>query len=134
MPLVQPLRGRKNWTVPCPRVRWRDPGLWSATPSGYGADAAPETNMRDPYNAFCTHVRMTIPGAPGGPLAGLTFAAKDNFAVAGYPTGAGSPDWLRTHGPEAAHAPAIQTLLDAGATLVGKAQMDELAFSLAGQT
>ena len=89
--------------------------------------------MHDPLNAFCTHIDLRIPGAPAGTLAGLTFAAKDNFAVAGYPTGAGSPDWLRTHGPGETTAPAVRMLLDAGATLVGKTQMDELAFSLAGQ-
>jgi amidase len=89
--------------------------------------------MNDPFNTFCTHITLKIPGAPGGPLAGLTFAAKDNFDVAGFTTGAGSPDWLRTHGPAEKTAPAVQRLLDAGATLVGKTQMDELAFSLAGQ-
>lgn len=89
--------------------------------------------MHDPLHAFCTHVSVHLQGTPGGPLAGLTFAAKDNFDVAGYPTGAGSPDWLRTHGPAERTAPAVQALLDAGATLVGKAQMDEMAFSLAGQ-
>jgi amidase len=53
--------------------------------------------------------------------------------VAGHSTGAGSPDWLRTHEPAAFTAPAIQRVLDAGATLVGKTQMDELAFSLDGR-
>jgi amidase len=89
--------------------------------------------MTDPFNAFCTHVTMQIPGAPAGPLAGLRFAAKDNFAVAGHQACAGNPDWLRTHAPAEHTAPAVQTLLDAGATLVGKTQLDELAFSLAGQ-
>jgi amidase len=89
--------------------------------------------MRDPFNAFCTHTTLNIPGAEDGPLAGLTFAAKDNFEVAGYRTAAGNPDWLRTHGPAEKTAPAVQTLLDAGASLIGKTQMDELAFSLAGQ-
>jgi amidase len=89
--------------------------------------------MHDPFNAFCTHIALRLPGTPGGPLSGLTFAAKDNFDVAGHPTGAGSPDWLRTHGPAEKTAPAVQALLDAGATLVGKTQMDEMAFSLAGQ-
>ena len=36
---------------------------------------------------------VRIAGAPGGPLAGLTFAAKDLFDVAGHPTGGGNPDW-----------------------------------------
>ncbi len=89
--------------------------------------------MHDPFNAFCTHITLRISGAPHGPLAGLTFGAKDSFDVAGYLTGGGSPDWLRTQGPATRTAPAVQMLLQAGATLVGKTQMDELAFSLAGQ-
>src|SRR4029450_6665294 len=31
-------------------------------------------------------------------LAGTTFVAKDLYDVQGYPTGAGNPDWGRTHG------------------------------------
>jgi hypothetical protein len=31
---------------------------------------------------------VRIAGAPGGPLAGLTFAAKDLFDIAGHPAGA----------------------------------------------
>ncbi len=89
--------------------------------------------MRDPFNAFCPHGVFTLPGAPAGPLAGLTFAAKDNFDVVGHVTGAGSPDWLRTHAPAARTAPAVQAPLDAGASLIGKTRMDELAFSLDGR-
>lgn len=89
--------------------------------------------MRDPFNAFCTHAAVTIPGASLGPLAGLTFGAKDNYDVAGYRTGGGSPDWLRTHEPAIRTAPTVEVLIAAGASLVGKTQMDELAFSLAGQ-
>lgn len=76
---------------------------------------------------------VAIAGAAGGPLAGTRFVAKDVFDVAGYPTGAGSPDWLRTHGAAALTAPAVQRLLDAGAELVGKSETDELAYSLMGQ-
>jgi amidase len=86
----------------------------------------------DPFGAFCTHTALRLNGASSGPLAGLTFAAKDNFDVANHRTGAGSPDWLRTHAPAARTAPAVQALLNAGATLVGKTNMDELAFSLDG--
>jgi amidase len=86
----------------------------------------------DSLGAFCSHVSLNLPGRGDGPLAGLTFAAKDNFAVAGFRSSGGSPDWLRTHGPEPRTAPAVQTILDAGATLTGKTNMDELAFSLDG--
>jgi amidase len=97
------------------------------------ADDLPAAPPQDPFGAFCTHDAVCVPGAGAGPLHGLTFAAKDNFDVAGFPACAGSPDWLRTHGPAARTAPAVQRLLDAGAFLVGKTQMDELAFSLDGR-
>jgi amidase len=48
-------------------------------------------------------------------------------------TGCGNPDWRRTHEPAVATAPAVQALLDAGATLFGKTITDELAYSLNGQ-
>lgn len=89
--------------------------------------------MHDPFHAFCTHIDVKVAGRAEGILQGLTFAAKDNYDIAGYVTGAGNPDWLRTHEPAERTAVAVQMLLDAGATLVGKTQMDELAFSLAGQ-
>src|SRR3954467_13758708 len=74
-----------------------------------------------------------MPGAAEGPLAGLTFAAKDLFDVAGHTTGSGNPTWLATHPPAAATAPAVQALLDAGARRVGKTITDELAFSINGE-
>ncbi len=89
--------------------------------------------MIDELGAFITHDEVSLPGAATGPLAGLTFAAKDLYDVAGHTTGCGSPDWLRTHAPAAATAPAVQALLDAGAALAGKTVTDEMAFSLAGE-
>ncbi|MGF7212152.1 amidase [Skermanella aerolata] len=83
--------------------------------------------------AFCPHIALDVPGAAEGPLAGLTFAAKDLFDVAGHATGAGNPTWLATHPPATATAPAVKTLLDAGARLVGKTITDELAFSINGE-
>ncbi len=49
--------------------------------------------MTDATNAFVPGPRVIVEGAPDGPLAGLTFAAKDLFDVAGYPTGGGNHDW-----------------------------------------
>ena len=45
----------------------------------------------DPVNAFLDYGDVEVPSAPSGPLAGLTFAVKDIFDVAGYPTGDGNP-------------------------------------------
>jgi amidase len=89
--------------------------------------------MQDPLGAFCRHVDVTLPGAATGPLAGLHFAAKDLYDVAGQRTGGGNPDWLGSHAPAAATAPAILSLVAAGATLVGKTLTDELAYSIAGR-
>ena len=76
---------------------------------------------------------IRIAGAPGGPLAGLTFAAKDLLDVAGYPTGAGNPDWARAHPVPTRHAWAVQRLLDAGATLIGKTITDEVSLGILGE-
>jgi len=93
---------------------------------------SPPLPIQDDFGAFCRHVNVGIDGTPKGPLAGLTFGAKDLFDVAGFVTGAGSPEWLRTHGNAEATAPAVQVLIDAGAELVGKTALDELAFSITG--
>ena len=76
---------------------------------------------------------LRIAGAAGGPLAGLTFAAKDLFDVAGHPTGGGNPDWGRAHPVPTRHAWAVQRLLDAGARLVGKTVTDEVSLGILGE-
>jgi amidase len=88
--------------------------------------------MRDRFNAFVPHVDVVIQGAAAGPLAGLTFAAKDLFDVRGTVTGAGNPDWEMTHAPAARSAWAVERLLEAGATLVGKTVTDEISLGLLG--
>lgn len=67
-------------------------------------------------------------GAPG-PLAGLRFAVKDNIDVAGWPTTAACPAFTRT---ASAHATVVQRLLDAGAGLQGKTNLDQFACGLNG--
>ncbi len=71
-------------------------------------------------------------GAWEGPLAGLTVAVKDVFALKGYRIGAGNPEYLRTARAESATAPAVADLLRAGASVRGIARTDEFAYSLAG--
>jgi amidase len=88
--------------------------------------------MHDPLNAFALGGDVYIDGAKEGPLAGLTFAAKDVFDVAGYVTGAGNPDWRRLAEPAPATAWAVRALLDAGARLVGKTHTDELTRGIFG--
>jgi amidase len=87
----------------------------------------------DPARAFLPYPPVKVAHAPAGPLGGLTFAVKDLFDVAGYPTGGGSPHILAMSGIKERTAPTVQRLLDAGARFVGKTHTDELAFSLNGK-
>ncbi len=82
-------------------------------------------------DAFVSRVRVA--GAAAGPLAGLGFAVKDLIDVAGVPTGGGNPDWPRFRGTPAQHAAAVQTLLDAGASVVGKTVTDEVSLGILGE-
>jgi amidase len=87
----------------------------------------------DPARAFMPYPAVPVPNAETGPLAGLTFAVKDLFDVAGYPTSGGSPHVLAMSGVKTGTAPAVRVLLEAGARFVGKTITDELAFSLSGK-
>ena len=86
-----------------------------------------------PLGAFIEHDDVVVAGSGKGPLAGLSFAAKDLYDVEGHVTGYGNPTWLATHEAAARTAPAVQRLLDAGADLAGKTHTDELAYSLNGE-
>lgn len=83
--------------------------------------------------AFVPGPPTMIPGAATGPLAGLTFAAKDLFDVAGVPTGGGNHDWPKYHPVPTRHAFAVQTLLDAGCSLIGKTITDEVSLGILGE-
>lgn len=87
-------------------------------------------HSEDPTGAFCD--REPLPGPPDGVLLGLRFAAKDVLDVVGRVTGAGNPDWLRTHLPAEKSAWAVARLVDAGACLIGRTLTDEMALSMHG--
>ena len=89
--------------------------------------------MTDDFGAFVPGERFRIEGKPGGPLAGLSFAAKDLFDVAGHPTGGGNPDWARANPIPTRHAWAVRRLLDAGAALIGKTVTDEVSLGILGE-
>jgi aspartyl-tRNA(Asn)/glutamyl-tRNA(Gln) amidotransferase subunit A len=83
----------------------------------------------DTWNAFITRVE---PGdARPGPLSGRTLAVKDLFDTAGIRTTYGSKVY-EDHVPEQ-NAVAVQRALDAGAVLVGKANLAEFAWGVLGQ-
>lgn len=89
--------------------------------------------MTESAFALMPYPAVDVPHATSGPLAGYTFAAKDLFDVAGYPTGGGNPHVLAMSGIKQSTAPVIQCLLDAGAELIGKAHTNEMAFSMSGK-
>ncbi len=64
-----------------------------------------------------------------GCLAGLTFAAKDNIDTLGLPTTAACPAFAYQ---PTAHATVVHQLLAAGASLVGKTNLDQFACGLNG--
>ncbi|RVW02729.1 allophanate hydrolase [Rhodococcus xishaensis] len=63
------------------------------------------------------------------PLAGTVFAVKDNIDVAGLPTTAACPEFAYI---AEATSPAVTRLLDAGAVLLGKTNLDQFATGLVG--
>jgi allophanate hydrolase len=73
--------------------------------------------------------RLEAEGPLGRPLWGVPFAVKDNIDVAGMPTTAACPGF--SYVPEA-DAPAVRRLLDAGAVLLGKTNLDQFATGLVG--
>ena len=79
----------------------------------------------NPYNAW--YVRTSITGSGQGPLSGRTVAVKDNTMVAGVPMMNGSATvegFVPTR-----DATIVTRLLEAGATIAGKAVCEDLCFS-----
>ena len=73
--------------------------------------------------------RALVEGAADGPLADLTFAIKDNIDLVGVPTTAADP---RRQTPAERSATVVDRLLAAGASAVGKTNMDQYATGLVG--
>lgn len=90
------------------------------------------TSDQRQWNAYANE-DVEITPAGEGLLTGKTFAVKDVFDIKGHTSGAGNPDWLRTHEPAAGHAAVIDKLLAAGARLRGTTITDELMYSINGE-
>jgi 1-carboxybiuret hydrolase len=71
-------------------------------------------------------------GIPPGPLAGVPFAVKNLFDIAGLPTLAGSKI-NRSRKPARRDSPLIERLESAGAVLVGALNMGEYAYDFTGE-
>lgn len=87
----------------------------------------------DTCNAFVPGEMITVAPKHEGKLLSLTFAVKELYDVKGFVTGAGNPRWKDTHPIAQTTAPAVEMLLNEGATLLGKTISDEMAFSLDGE-
>jgi Asp-tRNA(Asn)/Glu-tRNA(Gln) amidotransferase A subunit family amidase len=95
--------------------------------SAVASAIAAATASKASHNAYITVV--TTPADAGtGELAGIPFAVKDNIDVAGLPTTAGSP-LFAGHVP-AVDAGVVSALREAGAVVIGKTNMHELAFGV----
>ena len=97
-------------------------------------DAPAQGGVSPACSPFVPGPRVQRAGACSGPLAGLHFAAKDLYDVAGEVTRGGNADWAAEARPALSTAWAIRRLLDAGASLDGKTITDELACGLLGNT
>ncbi len=86
--------------------------------------------FRRPEDAGLADARaLEAEGPLGRALWGVPFAVKDNIDVAGIPTTAACPGFAYTPGTD---APAVRRLLDAGAVLLGKTNLDQFATGLVG--
>src|SRR5437899_674250 len=102
------------------------------------ADALLARCAASPLNAFISlepdRLRAAARGADQcrqrgerlGPLHGVPLALKDNIDTADFPTTGGTPG-LAAHRPKR-NAPIVQRLLDAGALVLGKTNLQELAY------
>jgi allophanate hydrolase len=102
-------------------AEWNDPALWITR--------VDNSTIRERAHALAAAVK-TDPGIVARlPLYGVPFAVKDNIDIAGMPTTAACPAYGYT---PSRSAPVIDRLLDAGAVLIGKTNLDQFATGLVG--
>ncbi|KAJ6888282.1 outer envelope protein 64 [Populus alba x Populus x berolinensis] len=94
--------------------------------------------IRQDFGAFIEKLLLVPPPQPPPPkaphpLTALTFAVSDLFEIEGYVSGFGHPEWAKTHQAASRTSLVVSTLVDGGATCVGKTVIDELAYSIHGE-
>lgn len=117
--MLQEIDRLDDLPIPEPEVRYRDRDKGSR-PSA----------EEDPYNAFIR--KCLVKGAPDGKLAGKTVGLKDNIRLAGVPMTNASrllPGFVPS-----VDAIVAERLLDAGANIVGKLNMDSFAMGGTSET
>ena len=80
-------------------------------------------------SAWITQLKPFLRNEQKGSLAGLSFAVKDNIDVAGLPTTAACAPFAYTPNK---HATVVSRLLQVGASLKGKTNLDQFACGLNG--
>jgi Asp-tRNA(Asn)/Glu-tRNA(Gln) amidotransferase A subunit family amidase len=100
------------------------------------ADHAPERfeprdRGKDPHNAWLSRFELTREDADG-PLSGVAVGVKDNMAVRGVELTAGSRAFEGV--VPGRHATVVDGLLEAGGRVLGKTNLDELAFGPTSET
>jgi amidase len=95
-----------------------------STATGTVVEGGTRVREDDPFNAWITH--CLIDGADGR-LNGWDVAVKDNIAVGGIEMTCGSQVMEGYVPPR--NATVVERLLDAGARVVGKTNMDDMAFT-----
>ncbi len=93
------------------------------------ADPAIWITRRSDDAILAAATALEAEGPRGRRLWGVPFAVKDNIDVAGMPTTAACPGFATTPDTD---APAVRRLLDAGALLIGKTNLDQFATGLVG--
>lgn len=122
------VRTPKGWRISAAHVSV-SPLPETAAPRNGGA---PALAAQDESAVWRVKGSPLMLGSDSGLLSGRTIAVKDLYAVAGYAVGAGNPAWLAEAPVEDVSAIVVKALLSAGADIVGIAQTDEFAYSLAG--
>lgn len=92
------------------------------------ADVAPSAIWISRLTSASQQAR-NVSSSPNAPLANRLLAVKDNIDVAGFATTAACPAFSYT---PLASASVVQRLTDAGATVVGKTNLDQFACGLVG--